>query len=79
MNEARRWGHDVTLVIEPNPSVSAALIESGYNVLTFSHAEYAVPMWRPDYTHKPAAWDDLVARVEREAYLRAHDTRKEEQ
>lgn len=78
VNEARRWGHDVTLVIEPNPRVSAALIEAGYNTLTFSHAEYAVPSWRPDYKLKPAPWDELVARLDHEAHLRATDTRKEE-
>ena len=76
-NRARLHGHVVDLVVEANPLVSAALIESGYNVLTFSHAEYSVPAWRPDYKFKPAPWDQLVQRVEREAELRAADERRD--
>jgi hypothetical protein len=75
---ARQLGYDVELVIEPDPLVSARLLVAGYNVLTFSHAEYSVPAWRPDAIVKVRPWDELVSQVEREAYLRATDPRKEE-
>lgn len=77
VNMARSSGHDVTLVIDADPRVSAMLLEAGYNVLTFSHAEYSIPIWRPDYEHKPAPWDDLISRVEHEALLRAKDARRD--
>jgi hypothetical protein len=76
VNEARRMGHDISLVIEPDPAVSAELINSGYNVLTFTHAAYSVPSWRPDYKHTPVPWDKLSVQVEREAFLRANDERR---
>jgi hypothetical protein len=78
VNKARAAGMDVAMVVEADPAESAKLIKAGYNVLTFSHAEYAVPMWRPDFRHHPSAWDDLVARVEHEALLRAMDTRRDD-
>lgn len=76
VNAARRLGHDIQLVIEPDPAVSAGLITSGYNTLTFTHASYSVPSWRPDYKLVPTPWDKLSEQVEREAYLQANDERR---
>lgn len=76
---ARQLGYDVELVIEADPLVSARLLVAGYNVLTFSHAEYSVPAWRPDAAVAVRPWAELVEQVEREAYLRATDPRKEEE
>ena len=78
VNKARASGQDVSMVVEADPGESAKLIKAGYNVLTFSHAEYAVPIWRPDYRHHTAPWDSLVQQVEKEALLRAQDSRREE-
>lgn len=75
---ARQLGYDVELAVEPDPSVSARLLVAGYNVLTFTHAEYSVPAWRPDAAVKVRPWRELVEQVERESYLRATDPRKEE-
>jgi len=79
VNKARASGHDVSLVIESDPAVSAQLLQAGYNVLTFSHTEYAIPIWRPDYRHHASPWDDLVNRVKTEALLRAKDARRDEE
>lgn len=76
---ARQLSYDVEMVIEPDPLVSSRLLVAGYNVLTFSHSEYSVPAWRPDAAVKVRPWDELVEQVEREAYLRATDPRKEEE
>jgi hypothetical protein len=78
LGEAAKIGHDVTLVIEPDPEVSKRLIISGYNVLTFTHAEYSVPAWRPDAITEVRAWDELSEQVAREAYLRATDPRRDD-
>jgi hypothetical protein len=76
VNDARRMGHDITMVIEPDPAVSAELLRTGYNVMTFTHAAYSVPSWRPDYKHTPTPWDKLSEQVEQESYLRANDERR---
>ena len=78
LSEARKNGHDIQLVIEPDPEVSTQLILAGYNVATFTHAEYTVPNWRPDAVTQVAAWADLADQVAHEAYLRVTDPRREE-
>ena len=79
LSAARQLRYDVDLVIEPDPLVSAQLLVAGYNTLTFTHAEYSVPAWRPDTKVEIRPWDQLVEQVERESYLRATDPRKEEE
>lgn len=76
--KGRQLGYDIQMVIEPDPEVSKRLIIAGYNVLTFTHAQYSVPSWRPDATTKLRSWDELAAEAERESYLRINDPRKEE-
>jgi hypothetical protein len=76
--EAMTNGHDIEFVIEPDPAVSKRLIIAGYNTLTFIHAQYSVPAWRPDAKIDVRPWDELAAQVERESYLRINDPRKEE-
>lgn len=78
LSEARMNGHDVQLVIEPDPAVSSRLVIAGFNVCTFTHAEYSVPSWRPDSRREPRPWDELSEQVAREAYIRATDPRNEE-
>jgi hypothetical protein len=75
---ARQNGYDIEFVIEPDPEVSKRLIIAGYNTLTFTHAEYSVPSWRPDAKIEVTPWDELAAQVDRESYLRMNDPRKEE-
>jgi len=70
-------GYDVELVVEPDPSISAYVMENGYNTLTFSHAAYSLPSWRPDYQETVAPWADLEQQVAHNAMLRAQDRRHE--
>ena len=58
--------------------MSKRLLVAGYNVMTFTHAQYSVPSWRPDASTKLRPWDELAAEAERESYLRINDPRKEE-
>lgn len=76
--QARKQGYDIQMVIEPDPEVSRRLLIAGYNVLTFTHAQYSVPSWRPDASTRLQSWDELAAEAERESYLRVNDPRREE-
>lgn len=67
----RNRGYSVDLVIEPNPSISAKLLTHGFNVMTFTHADYSLPQWRPDYEHKVRPWSDIEAYETHMAELRA--------
>ena len=70
----RNRGYHIDLVIEPNPAISAKLLANGFNTMTFTHADYSIPQWRPDYEHKPRAWDDIQAYEMQMAELRAIET-----
>lgn len=75
LSKAAMHGNHVGLVIEPDPAVSAHLIANGYNTLTFTHAQYSKPSWRPDYVEETRPWSDLSQQVADNARLRAEDTR----
>jgi hypothetical protein len=68
----------IDLVVEPDPNVSAHLVTAGYSTLTFTHAAYSLPEWRPDFEFEVVPWDSLAKQVANEAYLRATDTRKDD-
>lgn len=74
----QRRGYHVDLVIEPDPEVSAALLEEGFSVLTFTHAQFALPQWRPDYEEEPRPWHKLAEMNHELALLRSLDKRMEE-
>lgn len=90
---ARSQRFDLTMTIEPDPDVSRLLFENGYTVMTFSHQEYSLPSWRPDYNFTPFSiddngiqkdqlatpWDALSAQVAHNAWLREKDKRTEHQ
>jgi hypothetical protein len=71
----RRRGYSIELVIEPDPKASAWMVVNGFNVLTFTHAQYAMPKWRPDYSDNPKPWDMLVEAENKSAELKALDSR----
>lgn len=50
----------------------------GFNVLTFTHAQYAIPKWRPDYPGENNEWKNLLDTANRTAELKALDRRLEE-
>jgi len=72
-------GFHIDLVIDPDPTASVKMIESGYNVMTFTHAQYALPQWRPDYTEQRRPWKDFEDAAIKLAELRALDTRMKDQ
>lgn len=74
----RNRGYSVDLVIEPNPEAAAKLLIHGFNVMNFIHADYALPQWRPDYEHKPRAWDAIEKYQIEMAELRAIELLQEE-
>jgi hypothetical protein len=90
---ARSQRYELSMTIDPDPAVTRALFENGYTTMTFSHQDYSLPEWRPDYNLTPHSiddngimkdqlatpWDDLQAQVAHNAYLRAQDKRTEHQ
>jgi len=75
LNSLRNRGYKIELVIEPSPSASVAMLNNGFNVLTFSHAQYAMPKWRPDFEHAQSEWSQLAEAAEKQAQLKAMDRR----
>ncbi len=75
LNSLRSRGFKVELVIEPDPSAAATMIMNGFNLLTFTHAQYAMPKWRPDYNHEKPSWNELSEAAENSAKLKAIDER----
>src|SRR6185437_5119177 len=73
VDSLRNTGYNIDLVIEPDPSKSAKMLQAGYTCMTFTHADYALPQWRPDYEHKVKPWDEIAAYQEKMAELRAID------
>lgn len=71
----RQRGYHIDIVIEPNPEVAAHMVLDGYSVLTFTHSQYALPQWRPDYTEHRKPWAELEKEATRLAELRTVDER----
>ena len=77
LNALRKRGYKIELVIEPDPKASASILYNGFNVMTFSHAQYALPKWRPDYPGEKSEWQTLMDAAEKQAELKAMDRRLE--
>ena len=75
LNSLRSKGYKIELVIEPSPLASAEILYNGFNVMTFSHARYALPKWRPDYPGDKSEWDKLLDAANKQAELKAKDQR----
>jgi hypothetical protein len=90
---ARSQRFDLTMTVDPDPAVTRLLFENGYTVMTFSHQEYSLPEWRPDYDFAPweiddngidkqqlaTPWEQLSTQVAHNAWLREKDKRTEHQ
>lgn len=75
LNSLRSRGYHIDLIIEPSPAVSASLIANGFSTMTFTHAQYAMPQWRPDYEGKPRPWIDFQEEADKLAHLKSIDNR----
>lgn len=75
VNQLRKKGYNVELVVEPDPVTCSVLLANGYSVLNFLHALYALPAWRPDFEHTVKPWDELSHQVATLAAMRAADKR----
>ena len=75
INSLRLRRYNIEFVIDPNPQSAALLVRSGFTVLTFTHAQYAMPQWRPDYQEERKPWQAFVDEANAAAELRALDER----
>jgi hypothetical protein len=78
VNSLRARGFHIDLVIEPDPDASSVLIGNGYSVMTFTHAQYSLPEWRPDYQEKRKPWQEFADESRKLAELKAMDRRMKE-
>lgn len=74
-NRLRRRNYDIDMIVEPDPFLAQELIKAGFNVLLFTHAQYAHPSWRPDTDKGTRPWADIVSETTQQAKLKARDDR----
>lgn len=65
----------LSLVIESDTEVAAALLNAGIPSLLFLHPQYTHPEHRPGYRKEIQPWEDLLAEKVRQQEARATDTR----
>jgi hypothetical protein len=75
LNSLRVRKYSIDLVIEPNPLAASLFLQNGFNVMTFTHAQYAMPQWRPDYEERIKPWQEIEDYEVSMAKLRAIDAR----
>lgn len=68
----------VEMVIESDPEMAAETVAAGYTVLFFAAPSYATPDHLPGTRLIPAPWGVLLEEVERQAEIKASDTRSQE-
>lgn len=78
INALRARHFAIDLVVEPDPIVSATLLNNGYSVLNFLHYAYALPQWRPDFERKVKPWEELRQAAVDGLLLKTKDTRLKE-
>jgi hypothetical protein len=71
LNSLRQRGYHISLVIEPDPTASEMMINNGFSVMTFTHSQYALPQWRPDYAIERPSWQGFVDAAYKIAELKA--------
>lgn len=79
ISSLRQRGFSIDLVIDPNPIACGLFLANGYTTLAFTHAQYALPQWRPDYTERVKPWAEFEEEAKRIAELRAIDERLKKQ
>jgi hypothetical protein len=78
LEEARRKGYTIDLVVTSNPNQARSLFELGITTLLFSHPSYQMPEWRPDYKHPDIGWNELSREVAAEAERKLADHRTDD-
>lgn len=71
-------GHDLTLVVDPNPSNIAKMLHKGVVSMLFAQPKYARPEFRPDFKHQVKPWAEMVAEIETQALLEQQPRRTSE-
>lgn len=75
VNDLRREGYGIDLVVVPAPDEAMALISTGLNTLLFIHAQFAQPSWRPDSSIGVQPWNEITQQVADLARMKAADER----
>ena len=75
----RQKGYSIDLVIEPNPDAVIKLIYHGFTTMLYTHAEYALPQWRPDFEYKVKGWEEIEKHETKMAELRAMEALTEKE
>ena len=75
VNDLRRQGYGIDLVVVSVPDEAMALIATGLNTLLFTHAQFAHPNWRPDTDKGVQPWSDITQQVADLARMKAKDER----
>jgi hypothetical protein len=78
VEEAMAKGHNVTLVVTPNPEQARRLFAQGVTTLLFAHPSYAQPDWRPDYIGPKVGWNELSREIADEAARKLADHRMDD-
>jgi hypothetical protein len=78
VEEAMRKGHDVIMVVTPNPRQARRLFAQGVTSLLFTHPSYAQPEWRPDYVGPMVGWNELSRDIADEAARKLTDDRMDD-
>lgn len=73
--ELRRDGYDIGMIVVASPEEALYHIRAGFHTLLFTHAQYAIPAWRPDADKGIRTWTAIVDEAAHVASMRARDTR----
>lgn len=66
---------DLQFIVDHDLRVIEAAFTEGIPCLAFLLPKYQRPEFRPDFSDKPRAWDDVVAEVDRQREMKAKDHR----
>jgi len=71
LSHLMQQGHNVELVIEPDPEVVAHLHGMGIPALLYLHPKFSQPSFRPDWESEATPWSKLIEAVNYQEQLKA--------
>lgn len=74
-HKLRLDGYDLGLIVVAMPEEAMFHIRAGLNTLLFTHAQYAMPTWRPDSERGVRPWADIIDEASALAAMKAKDAR----